>query len=104
MSDLEPVFMTALRDRADGDVRVEPLLDGARRRGVRHRRNRRLAAIGGSVGAVAAVLAATLLVPTGGGTPRPRRAPRRARGRARPGRRRRRRSAPARRPCPAWPR
>ncbi|HTJ33052.1 MAG TPA: hypothetical protein VL738_07465 [Dactylosporangium sp.] len=71
MSDLEPVFMTALRDRADGDVRVEPLLDGARRRGVRHRRNRRLAAIGGSAGAVAAVLAATLLVPTGGGTPPP---------------------------------
>ncbi|WP_433222312.1 hypothetical protein ACQP00_23120 [Dactylosporangium sp. CS-047395] len=71
MSDMDPVFSIALRERADGDVRVEALLDGARRRGARHRRNRRLMAGVGAAIAVVAVLGATTLLPNGHGTPVP---------------------------------
>ncbi|MFC4999598.1 hypothetical protein ACFPIJ_17375 [Dactylosporangium cerinum] len=71
MNDIDPVFTTALQERADGDVRVEALLDGARRRGVRHRRNRRLATGAGAGLAVAAVLAATTLLPRGATAPAP---------------------------------
>ncbi|GAA3215578.1 hypothetical protein [Dactylosporangium siamense] len=71
MNDIDQVFTTALQERAGGDVRVEALLDGARRRGIRHRRNRRLATGAGAALAVAAVLAATTLLPRGAPTPAP---------------------------------
>ncbi|GAA2350570.1 hypothetical protein [Dactylosporangium salmoneum] len=63
MSDLDPIIATALRARADGDVRIDSLLEGARRSGARHRRNRRLAVSASAAVVVAVLLAAVVLLP-----------------------------------------
>jgi hypothetical protein len=58
MSEIDEVFVLAIRERADGAVHVESLLSGARRRGIRRRRVRR----------AASGLAVTVLVLAGAGT------------------------------------
>ncbi|MFI5915816.1 hypothetical protein [Dactylosporangium sp. NPDC051541] len=59
--------MTALHDRADGDVHVEELLDGARQRGQRRRTVRRTL-VGAGAGALAlAVVGAVAVLPLRGG-------------------------------------
>lgn len=56
MNRVDETIKTTMRDRAEGSVHVEELLDGARRRGTRRRTVRRALAVAG-VGAMAIVVA-----------------------------------------------
>lgn len=65
MNDIDPVFVAAIRERTEGDVHVEELLAGARRRGVRHVRTRRALITASAACAVLAVAGAAALIPWG---------------------------------------
>jgi hypothetical protein len=78
MIDIDDEVRAALRERAEGGVHVEALLHGARRRGVRRRRYRRVAlAVGTAAVAVTVAGAVTAIpwhgtrAPVAGGVPSP---------------------------------
>ncbi|GGM65645.1 hypothetical protein ACFFX1_49890 [Dactylosporangium sucinum] len=63
MNDIDPIFVSALRERAEGAVHVEQLLAASRRRGVRRVRTRRALLTAGAATAVLAVALTATLVP-----------------------------------------
>src|SRR5256885_7136529 len=72
--DLNSALTDALQAAADDEVHVERLLDGARSRGLRYRRRRHLAALGGAVLSVALLLGGLVPIPplwAAGRAPRP---------------------------------
>jgi len=71
MNDIDESIVVALRDRADGGVRVEDLLAGARHRGQRRRLVRRTAAAAGAGAMALAVIGAVAVLPRNSGTPAP---------------------------------
>lgn len=70
MSEIDDSILAAIQERADGGVRVEELLAGARRRGGRRRRIRQTLLGAGAVTAVLATVGTVALV-TGGGAGQP---------------------------------
>ncbi|WP_238007371.1 hypothetical protein KZZ52_02125 [Dactylosporangium sp. AC04546] len=71
MNDIDPIFVSALRERAEGAVHVEQLLAASRRRGVRRVRTRKVLLTSGAAAAVLAVALTATLIPRPHTTPPP---------------------------------
>ncbi|MET7392463.1 hypothetical protein ABZS66_03085 [Dactylosporangium sp. NPDC005572] len=71
MNDIDPIIVSALRERAEGAVHVEQLLAASRRRGVRRVRTRKILLTSGAAAAVLAVAVTATLIPRPHTTPPP---------------------------------